>query len=290
MGVKKVGIVGLGLMGSGIAEVSLVAGFPTVVREVNQEFLDKGVSGIKRSLGRAVERGKATAEQRDRALSHLCASTDFAALKDCDIVIEAVTENLNAKLEVFRELDRACQPGAIIASNTSSLSITQLAAVTKRPGLVVGTHFFNPVPVMKLVEVVRGIASNEAAVVEAKAFCEALGKTVILAKDTPGFVVNRLLVPYLLDAIREYERGLASAEDIDNGMVMGCNYPMGPLRLVDIIGLDTTYFIAQSLYEEFGEPRFEPPPLLKRLVMAGWLGRKSSRGFYVYDNNHQTAR
>ncbi len=285
---KKVGVMGLGLMGSGIAEVSMLAGYATTVGEVDQALLQKGRSNIERSLARAVERGKMTGEQRDHALALLRPTTDLALFQDCDIVIEAVTENLAAKENVFRALDKACKKEALLASNTSSLSVTQLASCTQRPDRVIGTHFFNPVPVMKLVEVVRGIASSEDSVAQAKSFCESLGKVVVLAKDTPGFVVNRLLVPYLLDAIREYERGLASAEDIDNGMVLGCNHPMGPLRLTDLVGLDTTYFIALSLYEEFGEPRFEPPPILKRMVLAGWLGRKRGRGFYQYsDGNSQ---
>lgn len=282
MAIKKVGVVGLGLMGAGIAEVSILGGYETAVREVDQTLLQKGLAALERSLSRAVERGKATAEQKQRALALLRPGTDMSIFQDCDIVIEAITENMDVKREVFGALDRACKKGAILSSNTSSLSITQIAGATKRPELVVGTHFFNPVPVMKLVEVVRGVPSSPDTVAQARGFCESLGKTVIMAKDSPGFVVNRLLVPYLLDAIREYERGLATAEDIDNGMVLGCNHPLGPLRLVDLLGLDTIYYIGLSLHSEFGEPQFAPPPLLKRMVLAGWLGRKSGRGFYDY--------
>jgi 3-hydroxybutyryl-CoA dehydrogenase len=281
-GVKTVGVVGCGLMGSGIAQVSAQSGFQTVVREADQAFLDKGLGRIKKFLEDGVAKGKVTAEDRDKTLAHIRGTTKLDDLAGCDLVIEAVTENIAVKKEVFSTLDALCAPDAVLATNTSSLSVTEIAAFAKRPERVLGLHFFNPVPLMKLVEIIRALSTNDAAFEKAKGYVEAIGKTPVIAQDAPGFVVNRLLVPYLIDAIRVYESGLASKEDIDNGMKLGCGYPMGPLQLLDFVGLDTTLFIANIMFEEFREARFAPPPLLKRMVLAGRLGRKSGRGFYEY--------
>ena len=281
-GVKTVGVVGCGLMGSGIAQVSAQSGFQTVVREADQAFLDKGLGRIKKFLEDGVAKGKVTAEDRDKTLAHIRGTTKLDDLAGCDLVIEAVTENIAVKKEVFSTLDALCAPDAVLATNTSSLSVTEIAAFAKRPERVLGLHFFNPVPLMKLVEIIRALSTNDAAFEKAKGYVEAIGKTPVIAQVAPGFVVNRLLVPYLIDAIRVYESGLASKEDIDNGMKLGCGYPMGPLQLLDFVGLDTTLFIANIMFEEFREARFAPPPLLKRMVLAGRLGRKSGRGFYDY--------
>jgi len=281
-GVKTVGVVGCGLMGSGIVQVSAQSGLKTIVREADQAFLDKGLGRIKKFLDDGVTKGKVTAEDRDKTLANIKGTTKLEDLAGCDLVIEAVTENIAVKKEVFSTLDAICAPDAVLASNTSSLSVTEIAAFAKKPERVLGLHFFNPVPLMKLVEIIRALSTNDAAFEKAKGYVEAIGKTPVIAKDAPGFVVNRLLVPYLIDAIRVYESGLASKEDIDNGMKLGCGYPMGPLQLLDFVGLDTTYFIANIMFEEFREARFAPPPLLKRMVLAGHLGRKSGRGFYDY--------
>lgn len=280
--IKRVGVVGCGIMGGGIAQTCIAAGYTTVVREVNQQFLDKGLNAVRSNLAKAVERGKMTEAQKNEALARLTGTVRFEDFKDCDLVIEAAIENIEEKRKVFSALDAVCPAHAILASNTSSLCITEMAAATKRADRVVGVHFFNPVPIMKLAEVVRGIASSDETVASAKAFVESLGKTVVMAKDTPGFIVNRLLVPYLLDAVRVLESGVGSREEIDQGMVLGCGHPMGPLTLIDLLGLDTTYYIAQAMYQEFGETRFAPPVLLKRMVLAGRLGRKTGRGFYDY--------
>ncbi len=280
--IKKVGVVGCGIMGGGIAQTCIAAGYTTVVREVNQQFLDKGLNAVHSNLTKAVERGKMTEAQKTEALARLTGTVRFEDFKDCDLVIEAAIENIEEKRKVFSALDGVCPAHAILASNTSSLCITEMAAATKRPDRVVGVHFFNPVPIMKMAEVVRGIASSDETVASAKAFVESLGKTVVMAKDTPGFIVNRLLVPYLLDAVRVLESGVGTKEEIDQGMVLGCGHPMGPLTLIDLLGLDTTYYIAQAMYQEFGETRFAPPVLLKRMVLAGRLGRKTGRGFYDY--------
>ena len=285
MAIQKVGVVGCGLMGSGIAQVSAAAGLPTVVREVSDEVLAKGLGAIKKFLDGGVEKGKVTAADRDQTLAHLKGTTSLAELKDCDLVIEAASENLALKRELFQALDRDCKPETILASNTSSLSVTEMSAFTKRPDRFVGLHFFNPVPLMKLVEVVRTIGTSDATVAAATEFCRRIGKTVVTTGDTPGFVVNRLLVPYMLDAMRVFEQGLASRDDIDNAMKLGCGYPMGPLFLTDYVGLDTTYAIAEIMFDEFKEPRFAPPPLLKRMVLAGRHGRKSGRGFYDWSTN-----
>ncbi|MEK7315899.1 MAG: 3-hydroxybutyryl-CoA dehydrogenase [Candidatus Eisenbacteria bacterium] len=281
-GVKTVGVVGCGLMGAGIVQVSAQAGLKTIVREADQAFLDKGLGRIKKFLDDGVTKGKVSAEDRDKTLANISGTTKLEDLAGCDLVIEAVTENIAVKKEVFSTLDAVCAPDAVLATNTSSLSVTEIAAFAKKPERVLGLHFFNPVPLMKLVEIIRALPTGEPAFEKAKSYVEAIGKTPVIAKDAPGFVVNRLLVPYLIDAIRVYESGLATKEDIDNGMKLGCGYPMGPLQLLDFVGLDTTYFIANIMFEEFRESRFAPPPLLKRMVLAGHLGRKSGRGFYDY--------
>jgi len=282
MEIKTVGVLGCGLMGSGIAEVCARAGLKTIVREVDPTFLDKGLGKIRGSFDKAVEKGKLPAEDRDAALGRLSGTTKFEDLAGCDLVIEAIVENLEEKRQSFQALDRLLAPHAILASNTSSLTLTQLAASTSRADRFVGLHFFNPVPVMKLVEVVRTILTSDEAFATSMAFARAVGKEPIACKDNSGFVVNRLLVPYLLDAIRALEEGVGSVEDIDKGMQLGCGHPMGPFTLLDFVGLDTTYFIANIMFEEYREKRFAPPALLKQMVQAGRLGRKSGRGFYDY--------
>ncbi|HSM50393.1 MAG TPA: 3-hydroxybutyryl-CoA dehydrogenase [Thermoanaerobaculia bacterium] len=282
MEIHKVGVLGCGLMGSGIAEVCARSGFATVVREVDDALLAKGTARLRGSLDRAVEKGKLEPEAREAALARLHATTDLRDLADCDLVVEAIVENLEEKRRTFAALAGIAKPEAIFASNTSSLTVTQLAAACGRPERTIGLHFFNPVPVMKLVEVVRTILSSEEAIADAMAFCRALGKEPVACRDNSGFIVNRLLVPYLLDAIRALEEGVGSVEDIDKGMQLGCGYPMGPFTLLDFVGLDTTYFIANIMFEEYRERRFAPPPLLKQMVQAGRLGRKSGRGFYEY--------
>jgi len=280
MPIRSVGVLGCGLMGSGIAQMSAQAGFPTVVREVAQAPLDKGLAAVRKFLQGGVDKGKLAAADMDRTLANLRGTTELSELGGCDLVIEAVSESLALKRELFGALDDICGPATIVASNTSSLSITELSTFTRRPERFIGLHFFNPVPLMKLVEVVKTLRTAPGIVEEAAAWCRAAGKTVVTVGDSTGFVVNRLLVPYLLDAIRVYEQGLASRDDIDNAMKLGCGYPMGPLLLGDYVGLDTTYSIAQIMFDEFREARFAPPPLLRRLVLAGHHGRKTGRGFY----------
>ena len=282
MAIEKVGVVGCGLMGSGIAQVCATAGFTTTVSEVDDKRLQAGLERIGAQLARSVEKGKLRDNDKAAILARLHGTTRLTDLAACDVVIEAATENLEAKKQVFVTLDGILAKHALLASNTSSLTIVELAAATQRPDRVLGLHFFNPVPVMKLVEVVRTIVTSDAAFAAARQFVVALGKDVVEAKDTTGFVVNRLLVPYMLDAIRCYEQGLASKEDIDRGMKLGCGYPMGPFELLDFVGLDTTLYIAEIMFEEFREPRFAPPSLLRRMVLAGHLGKKSGRGFYDY--------
>ena len=272
------------MMGSGIAQVSAAAGFTTVVREVSPEIVDKGLKGIEKNLARLVEKGTITAAAQAEIRGRLKGTTAVEDLKDCDVIVEAIIENLPAKHDLFKALDGICPPSTIFASNTSSLTVTEIAAATKRPQRFVGLHFFNPVPVMKLVEVVRTIATDDAVYEEMVAFGAKLGKTPVRAHDSTGFIVNRLLVPYLLDAIRALEEGVGSIEDIDNSMKLGCGHPMGPLTLLDFVGLDTTYYISQIMFDEFHEKRFASPPLLKRMVLAGWNGRKAGRGFYDYSD------
>jgi 3-hydroxybutyryl-CoA dehydrogenase len=284
MAIQRVGVVGCGLMGSGIAQTAAQAGFSVVVREVSDELLKKGLASIEKNVNRLVEKGALSAEDRDKAMGRLKGTTKVEDLKDCDMVIEAIIEQLEPKKELYGQLDKLCPRTTIFASNTSSLSITEMGTATGRPDRFIGLHFFNPVPIMKLVEVVRTIATDQAAYEEAVAFAEKLGKTPVRTGDRTGFIVNRLLVPYLLDAIRVLQDGLASIVDIDNSMKLGCGYPMGPLTLLDFVGLDTTYYIANVMFDEFRETRFAPPALLKRMVLAGWNGRKSGRGFYDYSD------
>ena len=282
MKIRKVGVLGAGLMGSGIAEIAARSGYTTVVREVSEELGRKGVARIEGSLAKAVEKKKLASEERDSARSRLSATTRLSDLAGCDILVEAIVENLDLKKETYRELDQLCKPETIFCSNTSSLTITELSAATSRADRFAGLHFFNPVPVMKLVEVVRTVATSDETFDTVFEFAKTLGKDPIRARDNSGFVVNRLLVPFLLDAIRALEEGVGSAGDIDKGMELGCGHPMGPLKLLDFVGLDTTYSIAQIMFDEYREKRFAPPPLLKRMVLAGRLGRKSGRGFYEY--------
>ena len=280
--IATVGVLGCGLMGSGIAQTAAAAGFPTVVREVSDALIDKGKGAIAGSLNKLVEKGKIEAAARDATLGRLRFTTRVADLKDADIVIEGVTEDLEAKNALWKELDGLCRPATLFASNTSSLTIAAMAATTRRADRFVGLHFFNPVPLMKLVEVVRTVTTSAETFDRAYAFAAKLGKEPIAAKDTSGFVVNLLLVPYLLDAIRALEHGVASAPDIDKAMQLGCGYPMGPFVLLDFVGLDTTYKIAEIMFAEYRETRYAPPPLLKRMVLAGYYGKKSGRGFYDY--------
>jgi 3-hydroxybutyryl-CoA dehydrogenase len=282
MTISKVGVVGCGLMGSGIAQVVAQSGYATTVVEADQGLLDRGLHGLQRSLDGLVDKGRLSAEQRDAARGRLTGTVRVEDLGGVDLVIEAITENPVVKKEMFARLDRICPSHAILASNTSSCTITELAAATRRPAQVVGLHFFNPAPVMKLVEVIRTILTSDPAFKTAWTFVQSLGKTPVAAQDTTGFVVNRLLVPYLLEAIRLLESGVASKEDIDQAMKLGCGYPMGPFTLLDLVGLDTTLYVAEVMFQEFREARFAPPPLLKRMVMAGQLGRKSGKGFYEY--------
>src|SRR6266545_3931959 len=286
--IKRVGVLGCGLMGGGIAQVAATAGYETIVRDVSQQVLDKARAGIEKSLAKFVEKGKLSAADRDAALKRLRFTTATGELKSCDIVVEAVTEDLELKNSLWRELDALPGPDTIFASNTSSLTIAAMAAATKRPDRVVGLHFFNPVPLMPLVEVVRTVTTSEETFRRAFGFAKSLGKEPVAAKDNSGFIVNLLLVPYLLDAIRAVERGVGSVPDVDKAMQLGCGYPMGPLTLLDFVGLDTTYHIAEIMFKEYREGRYAPPPLLKRMVLAGMHGRKSGKGFYDYSSNPPT--
>ena len=284
MAIEKVGVVGCGLMGSGIAQVAAQAGCQVTVREVSGELVEKGLKAIEKNLQRLVEKGALSDADRTAVRSRLRGTTRIEDLKDCDLVVEAIIEQLPAKKELFSALDTICPRTTIFASNTSSISITEMATATKRPDRFLGLHFFNPVPVMKLVEVIRTIATDPQVFEEMVAFAIKLGKTPVRTSDRTGFIVNRLLVPYLLDAIRALEEGVGSIVDIDQSMKLGCGHPMGPLTLLDFVGLDTTYYIANVMFDEFKERRFAPPPLLKRMVLAGWNGRKAGRGFYDYSD------
>jgi len=284
MEIRKVGVLGCGLMGAGIAQVAATAGFETVVKEVSDDLIVKGFGGIEKSLAKFAEKGTITSEQQTEIRGRLSGTTSFDKLADCDIIIEAIIENLEEKRSTYRQLDEICKPETIFASNTSSLSITEMMTVTspERQQRFIGMHFFNPVPLMKLVEVVKTILTDEAVYEQAVEFGKKLGKVPVRAGDKTGFIVNRLLVPYMLDSIRALEERVGSIVDIDNAMKLGCGYPMGPFTLGDFVGLDTTYYIAEIMFNEFREKRFAPPPLLKRMVLAGLYGRKSGRGFYDY--------
>ena len=282
MAIKNVGVIGCGLMGSGIVQVAAQAGFQVLFVEANDELVKRGLERLRQTLEGLVGKGKLDAKAKDDTLGRIAGTTRLEDLKSSDLVVEAMTENQALKNETFAKLDRICAPHAILATNTSSCNVTAMAAATGRPAQVLGMHFFNPVPLMKLVEVVRTILTDEASVKVATEWVQAVGKTPVQTKDSTAFIVNRLLVPYLLDAIRVYESGLASLEDIDAAMKLGCGYPMGPFTLLDLVGLDTTMYVAEVMFDEFREARYAPPPLLKRMVMAGQLGRKSGKGFYSY--------
>lgn len=287
MAIRKVGVVGCGLMGSGIAQVCAQKGFPVVVREPSPELLQKGLQRIQDFLTEGVKKGKVTEQEKDATLGNIKGTTDYKDLADCDIVIEAVVENMALKKEVFAAVDKVAKPETIIASNTSSLSITEMAAATRRMDRCIGMHFMNPVPLMKLVEIVRPEVTSQATYDAVKSFGEALGKVVVTAKDTPGFIVNYLLVPFMCDAVRMVENGVCTKEDLDTAIKLGLNHPMGPIELLDYVGLDTTLFIAEALFAEFKDPKYAAPPLLKRMVLSGRLGRKTGRGFYEWEGNRR---
>ncbi|MBI4304163.1 MAG: 3-hydroxybutyryl-CoA dehydrogenase [Chloroflexi bacterium] len=282
MEIKKVGVVGCGQMGTGIAQVCAQAGYQVTISEINDELLNKGLAALKSFLARSVERGKLPQQDMDAIISRIRGTTRLPDFADRDLVIEAVPEQMELKKKLFVELDKICPPQAILASNTSSLSVIDMAAATRRPDKILGLHFFNPVPVMKLLEIVRTIATSNDTINTAKDFGKSVGKTTVIAQDAPGFIVNRLLVPFLLNAIRMCEAGIATREDIDAGITLGLNHPMGPLAVSDLVGLDTVYFIASSIYDELKDPQFASPPLLKKMVTAGWLGRKTGKGFFEY--------
>jgi 3-hydroxybutyryl-CoA dehydrogenase len=283
--IRRVGVLGCGLMGRGIAQIAALSGCDTIVREIDAQFNEKGRSAIEGSLDKFVEKGKLSTNDRDATLGRLHFTTKVGDLEDRELIVEAVTEDLEIKNALWKSLDEICPEPTIFASNTSSLTIAAMAAVTKRPDRFVGLHFFNPVPLMKLVEVVRTVTTSQETFDRAMTFAKALGKEPIAAKDSSGFIVNLLLVPYLIDAIRAVEAGVGSVPDIDKGMVLGTGHPMGPLTLLDFVGLDTTYKIAEIMFDEYRETRYAPPPLLKRMVLAGWYGKKSGKGFYDYSTN-----
>jgi 3-hydroxybutyryl-CoA dehydrogenase len=282
MEIKQVGVVGCGQMGGGIAQVCAQAGYRVTASEINEELLNKGLSAIKSSLTKSVEKGRITQQDKDSILARIKGTTNLKDFGNCDLVIEAASENLDLKKKIFAGLDKICPKSAILATNTSCLSIIEMAMATTRPDKVLGLHFFNPAPVMKLLEVVKTIATSQETLEAGRSFGQSLGKTVIVAQDAPGFVVNRLLVPQLLHAIRMLEAGVATKEDIDTGVTTGLNHPLGPLSVADLVGLDTLYFIANSIYDEFKDQQFAPPILLKNMVAAGWFGRKTGKGFYEY--------
>lgn len=282
MAIKKVGVLGCGLMGSGIAQVSARSGYDVVIREVSQELLDKGLGNIEKFLQKGVDKGKTSESDMKETLSRISGTVDISDLADCDIVIEAIIENMELKGAVYKELSEVCKPETIFASNTSSLSITEMASYTNRPDKMVGIHFFNPVPLMKLVEVARCVTTSDESFDSAFDFAASLGKTPVKCGDSTGFIVNRLLVPYLLDAVRQLENGLATVEDIDNAMKLGVGYPMGPFTLLDFVGIDTTLYIADIMFDEFKQHKYSAPPLMRRMIHAGYFGRKSGKGFYDY--------
>jgi 3-hydroxybutyryl-CoA dehydrogenase len=280
--IRKVGVVGAGLMGSGIAQTCAQSGYQTVVREINQQLLDKGLTRIHEAWNTMAGKGKLTQQQLAENREHLRGTLELEDFADCDLVIEAVIESMEEKLRLFPALDRVLKPDAFILSNTSSLSVTQMGAVTKRADKVCGLHFFNPAPIMRLVEIVQTLSTSASTIEEVKKFALSLAKTPVLAKDSAGFIVNFLLIPYLIAAIRMLENGMASRDDIDTAMKLGCGYPMGPFTLLDYVGLDTTLWAAEAIYEEYKDPLYAPPPLLRRMVVSGMTGRKSGRGFYEY--------
>ena len=282
MGIKKVGVVGCGIMGAGIAQVCAQSGYQVVALEVNEELLNKGLALINRNLAKSVDKGRISQQDMNTTLERIQGTTDISDFSDCDLVVEAVVENLEVKKQVFAQLDRVCPEHALLATNTSSLCVIEIATATGRLDKVLGLHFFNPAPVMKLLEIVRTIATSDETLELGKEFGQSLGKTVVIAQDTPGFIVNRLLTPFTLNAIRMLEAGVATRDDIDNAVRLGLGHPMGPLQLADLIGLDTIYHSANARYEELKEPQYAPPPLLKRMLNAGWFGRKAGRGFYEY--------
>lgn len=283
MEIKKVGVVGCGLMGSGITQICAQSGYQVVVSEINGELLNKGLASINSRLSRNVEKGKLSQSDKESILNRIKGTTNTKDFADCDLMIEVAIENMDLKKKIFAELDKICPEQAILATNTSCISIIDIAMVTTRPDKVLGLHFFNPAPVMKLLEVVKTIATSDGTLEAGKSFGRSLGKTVVIAQDAPGFIVNRLMIPFLLNAIRMLDSGVATREDIDAGINLGLNHPMGPLTLADLIGLDTIYFIATVIYEEFKDPQYAPPPLIKKMVSAGWLGRKTGKGFYEYN-------
>jgi len=280
--IKKVGVVGCGTMGSGITQVCAQSGYQVVVSEINDELLNKGLASIDSSLARSVERGRLSQEEKDATMSRIKGTIQYQDFSDCDLMIEGATEQMALKKKIFAELDKVCPEPTILSSNTSCLSIIDIAMVTRRPEKVLGLHFFNPVPAMKLLEIVRTIATSEDTLNVARDFGQSVGKSIVIARDAPGFIVNRLLVPFILNAIRMYDSGIATKEDIDTGVNLGLNHPMGPLTLADLIGLDTLHFVAGSIYEELKDPAYASPPLLTKMVTAGWLGRKTGKGFYEY--------
>lgn len=288
MAIKKVGVLGCGLMGSGIAQTAAQSGYEVIVREINQELLDKGLGRIKDFLSKGVEREKLSQSEMDETLSKITGTTELSDLSDCDIVIEAIIENMEMKAELYKELSEVCKPETIFASNTSSLSITEMASHTNRPDKMVGLHFFNPVPLMKLVEVARSVSTSSESFDTVYQFAKSLGKTPVKCGDSTGFIVNRLLVPYLLDSIRQLENGLATVDDIDNALKLGLGYPMGPFTLLDFVGIDTTLYIADIMFEEFKEHKYAAPPLMRRMVHAGYFGKKSGKGFYDYTSEAVT--
>ena len=282
MEIKKVGVVGAGIMGAGIAQSAAQAGYQVVIREINDELLKKGLGSINSALTRNVEKGRMTQAEKDAVWSRIEGTVNMSDFSDCDYTIEAVIENLELKRKVFAELDKICPPHTILATNASTVSIIDIAKATNRPDKVIGTHYFNPVAMMKLVEIVRTIATSDETVKICQEYCKSIGKETVIAKDTPGFIVNRLGTPFMLDAIRMLESGIASRDDIDNAIKLGLNHPIGPLALLDMIGIDSVYYGASTIYDETKDPKYAPPVLMRKMVSAGWLGRKTGKGFYDY--------